>query len=170
MSQPTIQHQIGQFVVSFQHAEAALTELLVLMVNGDDEAIRILVNDLEYSKRVITTDVMFARFVDLRRTPDQAAKEEFHKLMISLLALGTKRNHIVHSQYTHWVNTQGASGLIQVNSTNRASKGSREAKEEELLPDAFAADFQSLSLALQTLERFRIKSYIGYIQNEFYGS
>jgi phenylpyruvate tautomerase PptA (4-oxalocrotonate tautomerase family) len=48
MNQPTAYHQIGRFIVSFQHAEAALTELLVLMAHADDEAIRILVNELEY--------------------------------------------------------------------------------------------------------------------------
>jgi len=38
MSHPTAYHQLGRFIVSFQHAEAALTELLVLMVRADDEA------------------------------------------------------------------------------------------------------------------------------------
>lgn len=43
MTPPTAFHQIGKFVVSFQHAEAAINNILVLLANADDEAIRILV-------------------------------------------------------------------------------------------------------------------------------
>jgi hypothetical protein len=80
MTQSTVHEQIGHFIVMFQHAEAELTELLVLMAHADDEFIRILTNDLEYSKRVNTTDVMFARFIDLRPRTDETEKSEFHKL------------------------------------------------------------------------------------------
>jgi hypothetical protein len=157
MEQSTSYHELGRFIVSFQHAEAALTELLVLMAKADDEAVRILVNELEYSQRVKTADVMFARFVDLRRQLDQAEKTDFHCLMIEFRNLGGRRNEIVHSKYTPWINVEGASGLLRENSRLRASKGTREDEEEELLPQAFAEDFRRLSAALQQLERFRPK-------------
>ncbi len=157
MEQSTSYHELGRFIVSFQHAEAALTELLVLMANADDEAVRILVNELEYSQRVKTADVMFARFVDLRRQLDQAEKTDFHSLMIEFGNLGGRRNEIVHSKYTPWINVEGASGLLRENSRLRASKGTREDEEEELLPQTFAEDFRRLSAALQQLERFRLK-------------
>lgn len=157
MNHPTAYHQLGCFIVSFQHAEATLTELLVLMVNADEEAIRILVNELEYNNRVKTTDVMFARFVDLHREPDEAAKSEFHKLMVELGKLGERQNEIVHSKYMAWLNVEGDSGLIRQKSELRASKGTREDEEEEFLPDAFNADFKRISIALQALEDFRLK-------------
>ena len=148
MNHPTAYHQLGRFIVSFQHAEATLTELLVLIVNADEEAIRILVNELEYNNRVKTTDVMFARFVDLHREPDEATKSEFHKLMVEFGKLGERRNEIVHSKYMAWLNVEGDSGLIRQKSALRASKGTREDEEEELLPDAFNADFKRISIAL----------------------
>lgn len=127
------------------------------MAEADDEDVRILVNELGYSQRVRTTDVMFARFVDLLREPDQPAKATFHSLMVELGKLGERRNEIIHSKYSRWINIEGASGLLRENSRLRASKGTREDEEEELLPEAFSEDFRRLSAALQELERFRLK-------------
>ena len=149
--------RLGRFIVQFQHAEAAITELLVLMASADDEAVRILVNELEYSQRVKTTDVMFARFIDVRRNTDQAAKQEFHHLMVELLSLGERRNEMVHSRYWDWEDVEGSTGLLRQNSKLRASQGTRDEQEEELLPQAFEKDFERLSQALQGLERLRLK-------------
>lgn len=157
MIAPTAYHQIGKFIVYFQHVEAAINEILVLLANADDEAVRILVNELEYSKRLKTADVMLARFVDLQRDPDLSAKADFHKLMSELGRLGERRNDIVHSKYAQWLNVEGALGLIRQNSRLRGSKGIREEDEEELLPEAFIADFDRLDSALQRLEVFRLK-------------
>ncbi|HEX4985685.1 MAG TPA: hypothetical protein VFV71_06385 [Burkholderiales bacterium] len=149
--------QLGRFIVQFQHAEAALTELLVLMADADDEAVRILVNELEYSQRVKTTDVMFARFIDVRRNIDQSTKQEFHRLMVELLSLGERRNEMVHSQYWDWKNVEGSLGLLRQNSGLKASQGRRDVQEEELLPHAFEKDFERLSQTLHNLESFRLK-------------
>lgn len=157
MITPTAYHQIGKFVVYFQHAEAAINEILILLANSDDEAVRILVNELEYSQRLKTADVMLARFVDLQREPNLPAKADFHKLMGELGRLGERRNQLVHSKYTQWFNVEGAKGLIRQNSKLRASKGTRVEDEEELLPDAFNVDFEHLYIALQELEAFRLK-------------
>ncbi|MDP1683302.1 MAG: hypothetical protein Q8L39_16205 [Burkholderiales bacterium] len=156
MDQSTAFHQLGRFVFLFQHVEAALTELLVLMARADDEAIRILTNELEFSQRVKTTDVMFARFVDLRK-PDETAKAEFHKLMVDVLKLGERRNELVHSKYAAWINAEGSYGLLRQNSALRASKGFREDGEEELLPEVLEGDGDKLAVVLQALERFRFR-------------
>ena len=156
MTQPTAYHQLGHLIVTFQHAEGALTELLVLMAGADDEKVRILVNELQYSQRIKTTDVLFARFVDLMREPDLVAKEEFHKLMVELGKLGERRNEIVHSKYAYWLDVHGKAGLLRENSKLHAGKGIREEEEEELLPEAFLPDFERLTVALNALERFRL--------------
>jgi len=157
MNSPTALHQLGRFIFLFQHTEAALTELLALMVGTDDEFIRILVNDLEYNQRVKTTGVLFVRFLDIRRGSYETEKGEFRALIVELLKLGERRNEIVHSKYSIWTNVDGASGLIRENSVLRASKGIREESEEELLPEAFELDCGRLSIALQSLERFRLQ-------------
>ena len=162
MQQNATYNQIGRFVVLFQHAEQKLTELLVLMANADDEFVRILINELEYNKRVKTTDVMFGRFVDLLRNPDQAAKQQFHDLMTELLKLGERRNKIVHSKYTPFINVEGVAGLRRENSKLAASKGLRDVKEEDLLPESFEEDLNRLSAAHQSLEVFRLK-VIGWL-------
>lgn len=156
-SQPTPYHQLGQFIVSFQDAEEAINDILVLLFNVDDEAVRILVNDLEYSQRLKTADVMFARFVDLQREPDLSAKADFHKLIVDLTKLGERRNDLVHSKYTNWINIEKRAGLIRQQWKLRGKEGIREKHEEELLPEAFTADFEKLDRALQRLEAFRLK-------------
>lgn len=125
------------------------------MADGDREATRILVNDLEYSKRLNTADVLFARFVDLRINTDKAIKQEFHKVMAELRELGERRNDIVHSHYQPWINVHGSEGLLRRNSKLRGKAGEREELEEELQPDAFDQDFERLAAAAKRLEVFR---------------
>jgi hypothetical protein len=157
MSESSAFHQLGRFIFLFQHIEAALTELLVLLARADDEAIRILVNELEFSKRVKTTDVMFSWFIDLHREPNETEKTEFHKLMNDIGNLGERRNKIVHSKYSAWINADGVYGLIRQSSELRSSKGIREDKQEELLSAALEADCDKLSVALHKLEKIRLK-------------
>ncbi|MES2237348.1 MAG: hypothetical protein V4500_06310 [Pseudomonadota bacterium] len=159
MSQPTAFHQLGRFIFLFQHIEAALTELLVLLARADDETTRILVNELEYGKRVTTTDVMFAWFAELGPESAKTAKADFHKIMVELIELGKRRNDIIHSKYSRWINVEGVDGLIRQNSKLRTSKGKviRELDEEELLPEAFEADCNRMSLSLMQMEDFRMK-------------
>lgn len=157
MDQPTPFHQLGRFVVLFQHIEAELTELLALMSDGDDEVVRILVNELEFSKRVKTTDVMFSRYVGFLPSPQPEEKAEFHKLMSELLVIGERRNDIVHSRYVRWRNVHGVDGLIRYNSELKGKKGIREEVEEELLPEKVELDCDRCSLALMALDKFRLK-------------
>ena len=157
MNTPTAYHQLGHFIVSFQHLENTVTKLLVLMANTDDGAIRILVNDLEYSKRLNTADVLFARFIDLRSNTNAAAKAEFHTLMVELRDLGERRNDLVHSKYNRWLNVHGNEGLLRTNPKLRGKLGELEEKEEELQPEAFNADLQRLAAAAEALEKYRLQ-------------
>ena len=157
MNTPTAYHQLGRFVVAFQHLEDSVNDILVLLANTDDAVVRILANDLEYGKRLNTADVLFARFVDLRNNTRVAAKAEFHKLMVELRDLGERRNDLVHSRYNPWLNVDGKEGLLRRNSKLRGSKGEREETEEALQPQAFDGDLQSLSVAGAALENFRLE-------------
>ena len=157
MDSPTAYHQLGRFIVTFQHLEDTVNNLLVLMADTDDDVVRILANELEYSKRLNTADVLFARFVDLRNNTQKEAKSEFHKLMAELAKLGERRNDLVHSKYNPWFNVHGEEGLLRTNSKLRGSKGEREETEEELQPEAFNDDLQRLALAGGALEKFRLQ-------------
>ena len=157
MNTPTAYHQLGQFVVSFQHLEESVNNLLELLSNSDSEVVRILVNELEYGKRLKTADVLFARFVDLRTNTEPSSKAEFHKLIIELGELGERRNELVHSRYNRWINVHGREGLLRTNSKLRGKKGEREETEEELQPEAFNADLSRLNVAANNLEAFRLK-------------
>ena len=157
MNTPTAYHQLGRFVVDFQHLEDSVNDILVLLANTDDAVVRILANDLEYGKRLNTTDVLFARFVDLRNNTRVAARAEFHKLMVELHDLGERRNDLVHSRYNPWLNVDGKEGLLRRNSKLRGSKGEREETEGELQPQAFDGDLQRLSVAGAALEKFRLE-------------
>ncbi len=155
MAAHTAYHQLGRFIVAFQRLEAAVNDLLVLMADGDREATRILINDLEYSKRLNTADVLFARSVDLRINTDKATKQEFHKLMAELRELDERRNDIVHSHYQPWINIHGSEGLLRRNSKLLGKAGDRKEAEEELQPDAFDTDLKRLAAAGERLETFR---------------
>jgi parvulin-like peptidyl-prolyl isomerase len=157
MNSPTAYHQLGRFIVAFQHIEGAVNDLLELMADTDGEVVRILANDLEYSKRLNTADVLFARFVDLRKNTNQEAKADFHKLVVELRDLGERRNEFVHSQYNPWIDVHGKEGLLRANSKLRGNKGEREEKEEELQPDAFNRDLVRLTAAAARLEAFRLQ-------------
>ncbi|MBI4191707.1 MAG: hypothetical protein HY525_14360 [Betaproteobacteria bacterium] len=157
MSHPTAYHQLGRFIVGFQHLENAVTKLLVLLDDTDSEAVLILVNELAYNQRLRTADVLFSRFVDLRKNTDPASKAAFHDLMVELGKLGQRRNELVHSRYNDWINIEGRLGLLRKNSRLSAKKGEREELEEELQPEAFDGDLQRLGLAATELERFRLQ-------------
>jgi len=157
MTPPTAYHQLGRFIVAFQHLEGAVNDLLELLSGGDCEATRILANDLEYGRRLNTADVLFARFVDIRNNTDVAAKGEFHKLMVELRELGERRNDMLHSRYHLWIDVDGNKGLLRRNSKLRGKAGEREELEEELQPTAFDADLKKLETAAMQLEKFRLR-------------
>lgn len=156
MTQPSAYHQLGRFVVGFQHLENGVKELLVLLANTDSEAVLILVNELGFRQLLDTADVMFSRFVDVRRNTQPNLKSEFHRLMGDLGRLGTRRNELVHSLYSDWINIDGQPGLIRMKSRLVTKNGEREEKEEELQPQAFDDDLEALDSTGQELEHFRL--------------
>jgi len=159
MTTPTVYQRIGEFIVSFQNIESEIYGILRLIAYTDDENIRTEASKLQnskhlnYSKLLTIADAMFARFVDLQLEPDLSIKLEFKKLMRNELKnLGFRRNTLVHSKYTPWVNVEGNEGLIREN-LKRHSNSSRD--EENLLPEAFKTDLEHLSDVLKRLEKFR---------------
>lgn len=157
MQQNAMYQKIGHFVVMFQQAEERLNELLILMADIGEEVVMILTNELEYSDRLKTTDVMFNHFLELRSSPDAEAKQEFHDLTVELRKLGEIRNGIVHSHYMPFVNIKGVAGLRRTNSKLASKKGRRDVKEVDLLPESFDEDLERLAVAHQSLEKFRLK-------------
>ncbi len=156
MNTPTAYHQLGRFIVDFQHLEDTVNNLLGLLANTDDSVVQILANDLEYGKRRNTADVLFAYFVDLRNNTKEEAKAEFHRLMVELREFGERRNELVHSRYNPWRDIQNGRPDAQKTKL-RGSKGEREQKEEELQPSEFDRDLQRLAVAAAALERFRLQ-------------
>lgn len=128
MDNPTVFHQLGKFIVKFQQLEHAVNNLIVLLSDGNDSVIRIVANDLEYGRRLNTTDVLFSYFVDIRQIQDSNIKADFHKLMTGLRNLGECRNELVHSSYNSWIDINGNNGLLRTNSKLSGSKGGREEK------------------------------------------
>lgn len=157
MNTPSSAHQLGQFIVAFQHLENAVTEIIVLLAETNGTVVRILVNDLEYGKTLNTADVLFAYFADLRKNTRPEAKADFHKLMVELRNLGERRNDLVHSRYHRWVNIDGKEGLLRRNSKLSGSKGTLQETEEELQPQAFDNDYIRLNTAITSLEKFRLE-------------
>ena len=88
---------------------------------------------------------------------DRALRAEFHKLMVEIDKLGTRRNEIVHSTYVYWVNVEGSDGLLRQNSKLRGSEGIRDLNEEKLLPGAIESDGDKVAVVLQKLEKFRLQ-------------
>jgi len=149
--------QIGKFIFKFQIIESQINDLVVLMADADDEMINILMNELGFFRRVKTLDVMFARYVDVRRGINTTEKTNFHRIMSSLQKLAERRNDIVHSRYYSLLTTDNRIGLLRKNSKLSASSGERKESEEELHAEDFMKDFQSLSNASNKLEEFRLK-------------
>jgi len=149
---------LGKFIVTFQHLEDCIKEIIALLVQArDEEMTRILMNELDNSARLRTVDVLFQRFTSVRTGDFQKKNADFHKLITDLKKLGTRRNEIVHSNYYDWTDTAGASGLLRQNSKLRGSKGEREESEEELLPEHLWKDLGNLNNAYGRLEKFRLE-------------
>lgn len=151
-------HQLGKFIAYFQMAEREINGIVQLLCKGtDEEMVRILINDLEYSRRLDTADVLFSRYVDTQQDKDSVVKKEFHKLIVKLKKNGQRRNDLVHSNYIPWYDMDGFKGLIRENSKLRGSKGFLETIEEELLPEALNTDLEQIEAILNELNEFRLQ-------------
>lgn len=157
--QPTTYHQLGRFVVTFQHVEHAVTEIILLLTQGDDEATKMLVNDLGYAQRVRTASSLFTRFIDLQTKKDEQdgkAKTDFYALLSELEILGKRRNELVHSRYVNWHPLGGGQGLLRTKQRRPTKSPATELKEEGMTPESFEADFLNLAKALMLLENARL--------------
>jgi len=151
-------HLLGKFVVTFQHLEDCIKEIISLLVQAkDEEMVFILMNELDNSARLKTVDVLFQRFTSIRSDGAKEDNTNFHQLITKLLKLGVRRNEIVHSNYYNWTTANGEIGLLRQNSKLRASKGTREKSEEELLPKDLWKDLGDLNNAYGQLESYRLK-------------
>lgn len=158
MNEPDSYQLLGKFVVTFQHLEDCVKDVISLLVQAkDEEMTRILMNELDNSARLRTVDVLFQRFTSVRTGDFRKENSEFHKLITDLQKLGSRRNDIVHSNYHDWTNADGAQGLLRRNSKLRGSRGEREQAEEELLPEQLWKDLGDLNNAYGRLEKYRLK-------------
>lgn len=158
MNDPDSYHLLGKFVVTFQHLEDCVKEVISLLVQAkDEEMTMILMNELDNSARLRTVDVLFQRFTSVMVGDFKGENADFHKLISELKDLGTRRNDIVHSNYFDWTNADGASGLLRRNSKLRGGKGEREESEEELRPENLWKDLANLNNAYGRLEKYRLK-------------
>ena len=149
---------LGQIIITFQHLEDCINEIIHLLVQAKDEEMsRILVNELDNSARLKTVDVLFQRFTSVRTGSFEKENKGFHKLVSELQNLGTRRNEIVHSKYFNWTSADGEEGLLRQNSKLRSSKGMREELEEELLPKELWEDLRKLNNAYGKLDSYRLK-------------
>lgn len=152
---PSALHQLGTFVVYFQHVEAAINELIALLSGVNEDVLDILINNLGYAERVRTADALVTRLERLAGRPESKWQKGFHALCERLLKLGTRRNHFVHSRWFHWINTEGQPGLLRRNARVTARTALIDETEEELQPEAFEADLENLPAVLRELEVFR---------------
>jgi hypothetical protein len=153
---PTTYHQLGRFVVTFQHVEHAVTEIVLLLTQGDDEATKILIHDLGYAQRVRVASSMFTRFIDLRAEKSDKIKTDFYALLSELESIGQRRNELVHSRYVNWLQLGGAEGLLRTKQRRSNKSPATELTEEELNPESFEEDFLRLAKALMLLENVRL--------------
>ena len=153
---PTTYHQLGRFVVTFQHVEHAVTEIILLLTKGDDEATKILIHDLGYAQRLRVVSSMFTRFVDLRTDSSEDVKTDFYALVVELERLGQRRNELVHSRYVNWLQLGGAQGLLRTKQRRSNKSPATELTEEGLHSESFEEDFARLAKVLIILENVRL--------------
>ncbi len=149
-------HHIGKFVVMFQKFEAGAIDIVLEIVRGNDEFVRILITQHEFSGLLKRTDVLFARYVD-ERTINESEKGVFHKLIVKCLKFGELRNKIVHSQYFDLVQGEEAIALVRENSKLSGGKGRRIEETEDLTEQDFEVYFAKMNDAINLLEAFRLK-------------
>ncbi len=149
-------HQLGKFVVLFQRLEAQVTDIVLKIINGNEEFVRILIRQHEFSSLVKTTDVLFSRYVD-ERTIDDGEKKIFHNLIVKCSKLAELRNDLVHSQYYDLVENNEPIALVRENSKLSGGKGERVEKSEDLTSEDFEKYYIQMNDTISELEQFRLK-------------
>ena len=153
---PTEFHQLGYFIYLFQIVERQIEEIIVLLADSDDEMVGIIMSELGLSEKLKVIDVMFARFIDVKKI-DSNAKKDFHGKIEEVIDLSKRRNDIVHSKYRSLLNVDGDIGLLRENSKLKPSKGIRQEVKEELMPEDFSDDLKLINSSMNDLEAYRLK-------------
>ncbi|MFZ5569770.1 MAG: hypothetical protein ACOZF0_05170 [Thermodesulfobacteriota bacterium] len=149
-------HQLGKFIVDFQGLEAQITDIVLLIVKGNSEFVRILIRQHEFSNLIKTTDVLFSRYVD-ERAIDNSEKAKFHNIIVECLKLAEIRNNLVHSQYFDLVDGDETVALVRENSKLSGGKGARIEESEDMTEVNFKEYFKRINDAINELEAFRLK-------------
>ncbi len=156
-SNPTEFHQLGYFICLFQSLERQIEELIVLLSNTkDEEMVSILMSEIDFSGKLKAVDVMFARFIELRKL-ESYIKKDFHNEIDKIRKLSERRNDLVHSKYGSLINVDGKTGFLRENSKLKSSKGIRQEMEEELMPESFTEDFELINTSVDALVKYRSK-------------
>jgi len=146
---------LGEFLVVFQAIEAAVTDLIEFVVDGDPEYVHALTAELEFSSKLRALDVIFTRWARIHRVTEASPHPEFHRLMGKLLELANRRNEIVHSFYNLLITVDGELALTRRPTRLRPSKGERHDPVEDILPGALVLETQEMRAKLRELALFR---------------
>lgn len=147
---------LGRFVLKFQAVEAALVELTVQIVDADPEYIATLTTELEFNAKARALDVIYTRYAQIRGLSTEAPHPGFHKLMVRIQKLATRRNDLVHSFYGLLITVNGEFALARSPTRLKPSEGAREQEGEDILPAKLEGEISEMQLILQELEKYRL--------------
>ncbi len=146
---------LGEFLVVFQAIEAAVTDMIEFILDGDREYIHALSAELEFSSKLRALDVIFTRWARINQLTDASPHPEFHRFITKLLEIANRRNEIVHSFYNLLITVDGTLALTRRPTRLRPSKGERHDPVEDIMPGALGAEIQDMRSKLQELGEFR---------------
>lgn len=149
-------HQLGRFIYRFQSVEEQIEGLIFLMVDADEVMVKMLLNELDFSGKLKAVDVMFARYIDLRKLCSNY-KKSFHREINKLVNLSKSRNALVHSQYSQYTDVDGKTGLILTDFRLKPSKGNLEENEIEVMDGSLDNEIEEIDSAIINLNDYRLK-------------
>lgn len=150
--------KLGEFLVAFQSVEASLVELIMQVTYADPEYIGALTAELEFNCKARALDVIFTRFAQIHCLTSQSPHPEFHKLMMRVQNLATRRNEIVHSFYNMLIIVDEDVAFIRKPTKLKPSKGVREQPHEDIMASDLQKDLNEIDHLLSELEKYRLKA------------
>ncbi|MBL8039317.1 MAG: hypothetical protein JNN16_17615 [Nitrospira sp.] len=157
MRSTPIMEELGKFVVDFQAVEAALVDLIIRLTDSDCEYIAALTAELEFNSKARALDIIFGRFSQLHGLTNKSPHPEFHKLMVRVQKLATRRNEIVHSFYNFFVNVDGEVGIRRTPTKLKPSEGIRQQQQEDILAEQLQVEVTEIKSLLSDLEFYRLE-------------
>jgi hypothetical protein len=150
--------EIGQFLVAFQSVEATLVELVIKVTESDSEYIAALTAELGFNEKARAMDIIITRFARIHGLTEESPHPEFHKLMVRIQKLATRRNDIVHSFYNRFITVEGQGGIRRMPTKLKPSEGIRELPHEDMLAGRLKDEFAEIKSLLSELESYRRKA------------